>query len=293
MTTTSSRAWCLTINNYNDSIYATAINYKADYLIVGKEVGENGTPHLQIYFYKETKITFNGLKKTFPTAHIEKAKGTAQENQTYCSKEGNFYETGTLPTQGKRNDLKKIVESIVSKEIKLDQLILEDPIAYHQYGRTLEKIESLQKRKQFRKHTTTCQWVYGATGSGKSHAAYINFSPETHYNHQDDGAWWDNYDQQETVIINEFRGEIKYKRLLELIDKYPCNVSQRNKAPCPFTSKHIIITSSKSPEEIYSYLGDNIEQLLRRIQVIYLANPYNPTFKYPYLEELVRSFPKI
>ena len=279
MTSASSRAWCLTINNYNDSIYQAVTSYKTDYLIVGKEIGESGTPHLQIYFYKNTKITFNGLKKTFPTAHIEQAKGTPQQNQTYCSKEGNFFELGTLPQQGNRTDLKKLVESILSKETKIDQLIVEDPIAYHQYGRTLEKIEALQKRKQFRTKQTTCEWIYGASGVGKSYEAYINYSPETHYNHQEDGLWWDNYDQQEIVIINEFRGEIKYKRLLELADKTPCNVPQRNKAPCPFTSRHIIITSSKSPEEIYTYLGDNMEQLYRRITIRHKQ-------KLPYLEQV-------
>jgi hypothetical protein len=283
----SSRGWFITINNYTEQDYEKAFLAKSDYVIVCKEIGkEKKIPHIHIFIYKESKITFAGLRKAFPRANLQKQKGTHLEAQTYIKKDGDWKEQGQCPAQGQRTDLLEITNQIINNQITVENLILEHPIIYHVYGRTLEKVVALQKQKQFRTTKTTCCWIYGVSGSGKSHAAFTNYNPETHYNHQDDGLWWDNYNQQDTVIINEFRGEIKYKKLLELTDKYPTNVSQRNKAPCPFISKHIIITSSKSPEEIYSYLGDSMYQLLRRITVIYLGRPYDPNYKYPYLEEL-------
>ena len=117
-------------------------------------------------------------------------------------------------------------------------------------------------------------WYYGETGVGKSHLAFKDFTPETHYVHSEDNGWWDNYKQQPTVIINEFRGEIKYKELLELLDKWPHSVKRRNRCPLPFVSKLIIITSSLPPQEVYKNLNekDKIAQLLRRLKVIKLEN---------------------
>lgn len=89
------RRWCITINNYTDIIYDTITQYvlkkNIDVYIIGKEEGkENNTPHLQIYFETKNPITFSSIKKIFPTAHIEKAKGTREDNFIYCSKEKNF-----------------------------------------------------------------------------------------------------------------------------------------------------------------------------------------------------------
>lgn len=82
---TNTRAWCLTINNYKDE---DLLKFdKFDKYIVGDEVGANGTKHLQCWIYKKNKIRFNTLKKIFPEAHIEKAKGSMEDNIKYCSKE--------------------------------------------------------------------------------------------------------------------------------------------------------------------------------------------------------------
>ena len=56
--------------------------------------------------------------------------------------------------------------------------------------------------------------------------------------------------------------------LLEMIDLYPMYISRRGLPPVPFLGKHIIITSSMRPEQVYAgkiEKEDNINQLLRRI----------------------------
>jgi hypothetical protein len=118
---------------------------------------------------------------------------------------------------------------------------------------------------------TKCDWVYGPTGTGKSHYAFSNYSPETHYVYPNDGGWWDGYVGQEVVIINEFRGGIMYSELLDLLDKYPKQVRRRGREPVPFLAKLIIITSSKHPCSCYDGVyqeDDSIDQLLRRINLI-------------------------
>lgn len=88
-----SRKWCLTINNYTNEIFdyvKTHGTQKTQDFIIGKEIGDNGTPHLQIFFNYANAKSFDVLKKEFPMAHIEKANGTIQQNIDYCSKENNY-----------------------------------------------------------------------------------------------------------------------------------------------------------------------------------------------------------
>lgn len=88
-----SRKWCLTINNYTtedfEKVRQECATKKWNY-IIGKEKGEKGTIHLQIYIETKTSSRFTTIKKMFPKAHIEKAKGKRDVNLKYCSKEGNF-----------------------------------------------------------------------------------------------------------------------------------------------------------------------------------------------------------
>lgn len=88
---------CFTLNNYIEQditalneIYETYMSY----LIVGREVGEQGTPHLQGYFELKKQQRFETLKKRLPRYHLEARKGTAEQAIKYCKKECNFIERG-------------------------------------------------------------------------------------------------------------------------------------------------------------------------------------------------------
>lgn len=269
-----SRTWCFTINNYNneDIKVLKDLNYK--YIVCGDEVGDSGTPHIQGFVLFENALSFDSLKKKLPkTTHIEKTKGTPQQNITYCKKSGNIlYEDGTQPEQGKRKDLDTLKDDILEGRMTSEDIAIENPMIYHQYARTLTKIEDIAMRRKFRTEMTQGIWYHGITETGKSTKAFEGFNPLTHYNWKDDGGWQDGYIQQETVIINEFRGAIKYNDLLQLVDKWPYEVRRRNREPMPFTSKKVIITSSLHPSEIYRNLNekDSLAQLIRRFEIIEL-----------------------
>lgn len=143
-------------------------------------------------------------------------------------------------------------------------------------------------RRKFRTEMTTCDWLYGPTGTGKSHAAFKDFTPDTHYVWKSDNGWQDGYAQQPTVIINDFRGEIPYNELLQMVDKWPYYVKRRGREPMPFTSKHIIITSSLPPDAIYHRRleEDSLEQLNRRINLVYCGGSSQGNTRLDYNGEL-------
>ena len=96
------KAWCFTLNNYTKEEHGAMVlqfskiseknpNFK---YIVGKEVGEQGTPHLQGYIQSNKKFRplpqFKVMRDNKQAMHFERAKGNAMQNFRYCSKDGDF-----------------------------------------------------------------------------------------------------------------------------------------------------------------------------------------------------------
>jgi len=266
-----SRRWCFTLHNYTEEDIKRLLQHNTTYIIFGKEIcPDTGRPHLQGYMeFKSETSRRTQIKKLHPTIWLKKSRGDAEDNEKYCSKDGDYYEKGEAKMQGKRSDLERVAKELMETSLTVDEIAVDSPTFYHQYGRTLSKIEDIKMRKKYRTEMTKGIWLYGKTGVGKSHQAFENFTPETHYVYPNDNGWWDGYAQQETVIINEFRGQIAYGELLDLVDKYPKSVKRRGREPLPFTSKLIIITSSLSPAEVYKNLSQNdtLEQLIRRFDI--------------------------
>lgn len=266
-----SRGFCFTFNNYTTDTIEKIKKISFLYLCYGKEIAPTtGTPHLQGYIHFKNARTLVSARK-LGLGHVEKANGTAQQSKIYCSKSGDFKEFGTIPSQGQRSDLAVLCESVRTGKATMDDILITDPMAIHQYGRTLQKCEDFYFRTVKRTEMTTCTWLVGPTGSGKSHKAYTE-NPDA-YDYPFDGEWMDGYRAQETMIINDFRGQIPYSTLLRLIDKWPVSVRIRCSQPRPFVSKHIVITSCKTPQECYNNLSanDNISQLLRRVTIIQMG----------------------
>ena len=86
--------WCFTLNNHTD----IEINYMVpilkeycDVAFYSKEHGtECGTPHLQGYLRFKTKRRPKAVFDKLDRIHWEKAKGSMEDNLTYCSKENEF-----------------------------------------------------------------------------------------------------------------------------------------------------------------------------------------------------------
>jgi len=100
------RAVCFTLNNYTeDEFEALRKRLEEDcrYYVIGREVAETGTPHLQGYAYISGPRAFSSWKRVLgDRAHIESAKGSAEQNREYCTKDGDFVEFGEAPISQKR-----------------------------------------------------------------------------------------------------------------------------------------------------------------------------------------------
>lgn len=81
--------WCFTLNNWTKEELCSIVptfREKSKMWIIGDEIGESGTPHLQGYVEFKTKLRPMGLF-SFKRIHWEKSKGSKEENIAYCSKQ--------------------------------------------------------------------------------------------------------------------------------------------------------------------------------------------------------------
>lgn len=278
----SYRRICFTWNNphedWKDILSDIWWSKKATYVIGGYErAPTTGTPHIQGYIEWKQSMTLKRIQKCFHNdpVHIIAAKGTAEENLAYCSKsDEDCYIVGDPKKQGERTDLKKIAEEMTSGK-KVEEIRWENPHLYHQYGRTLDKLEDDINRRKKRDWMTTAEWIHGPTGSGKSRYAFEYAAKHnmSYYVWKNDNGWQDAYTGEDLIIIDDFRGEIPYQDLLKIIDRYEYHLKRRGREPFPVLSKHVIITSPMHPSEVYhrtNSKSDSINQLLRRIRVIFL-----------------------
>lgn len=87
-----------TLNNYSNEEYNNLLGHlDRDKYIIGKEVGEGGTPHLQGYIEFHNRPRFDNIKKWNSRIHWERAKGSRDENIKYCSKDNNYITNLPVP----------------------------------------------------------------------------------------------------------------------------------------------------------------------------------------------------
>lgn len=148
-----SRKWVLTLNNWTSQEYKALedLSQESQGFCIGKE-GKNATPHLQCYFRFKNQRTFSAMKKVSPRGHWEKAKGSDDQNLTYCSKEGDFI----------TNIVKKITRA------DLIQMVLESYASVTWKPWQSDVLDLLDEAPD----TRTVHWICEPTGNvGKSFLA--------------------------------------------------------------------------------------------------------------------------
>lgn len=282
-----SRSWSIVINNYTevDKYGLEAIDYQ--YLCYAPEVGESGTPHLQAYAYFKNPRTLKSLKNKLPRAHLEECKGNHEQNVTYIKgpytkddkhKPVNpqFKELGEPPSQGTRTDLKSFMKSIEEGK-RGKELDIEMRAKYPKLESTLikESLKDIAVKKYKDADFIEVHVRYGRPGVGKTRYVYDKHGVDnTYVVSMGDGSgkslWFDGYDGQPVMLLDDFNGEIPFKFFLRLIDIYPIQLQIKGSSVWR-ACKYIYITSNKHPDHWYKGTEDDYNALMRRFTSITLV----------------------
>jgi hypothetical protein len=256
--------WVFTLNNYTDDEEVFIQNQEDNDLVVylgyGKEVGDNGTPHLQGMISLRSRKRLSQVKTLLSDrVHLEVMRGTLQESLDYCSKDGDFWSCGELPGgQGSRSDLESLKNDIDNGKRLRD-------VADDHFGTFLKYHKGI--KLYYGLKATPINWqtlvivYWGRTGTGKTRAVHDNATDL--YVHPG-GPWFDGYCGQLQVLFDDFGGsEFKLTYLLKLLDRYPMSVPVKGGFVnwCP---REIYLTSNLDPIVWYPNAHQEHQNALKR-----------------------------
>lgn len=257
---TQCRKWLLTINNPKEhgfehcKIKDVLSGLKSVvYWCMADEIGlEDQTYHTHLFIYGKSGIRFSTLKKVFPMAHMDMAKGTCKQNMEYVTKsgkwlndkkndtrvDGTFEEFGELPAerQGARNDLEDLYDMI--KQGMSNYEILEQGSGY------MLSLESIDRTRQIiiqEKYKNTWRdldvtYIYGDTGVGKTRGVMEKYGYENVYRVTDYLHPFDNYAGQDVILFDEFCSSLPLTTMNKCLEGYPLEL------PCRYANKYACYT---------------------------------------------------
>lgn len=255
---------------------------KIRYLMCSLEDHKNTEgKHIHVYVEFEDQIitrdvTYFDLLGVHP--NIETVTKTPYKAIEYVMKDGNWYET--------RRELRpECPFDKMSKSEKNQWYMQHDlALAVQEGAISLLSLKRLKENLQLYKDLTEKQeirtqlkvkWYYGETGTGKTSTAIKELTEAygDYWKWNGDFKWFDGYNGQKGVIIDDFRRqEVRFNYLLQLFDVYPMKVPIKG----GFTNwipEVIIVTCPVDSREAWQWRDkdgetqdwDCIEQLERRI----------------------------
>lgn len=271
-----SRKWNLTINNpqqcnlEHEIIKEILQKFLPQYYCMCDEIATTGTYHTHIFLSSPSPIRFSTLKNRFPTAHIEKVYGSAQENRDYIRKEGHwadtekaetsvpntFEEWGELPPERAETDSdhRWIIERMKAG-MTVSEMIKASPKLVFRV-RELEILRQTLLSEQYAEEHREIEvsYLYGVSGAGKTRSIFARHSGKdicrvTNYR-KGKGVSFDGYQNQDVLVFEEFNSQIPIEEMLNYLDVYPLNLPARYSDRVACYTK-VYLTSNRPIEEQY------------------------------------------
>lgn len=277
------------------------------YLCMADEIGEQGTYHTHIYVVFSSRVRWSKIKKAFGEAHIEAARGSAEDNLNYIKKEGKwksdgksetkvegtFEEWGSFPKQkGQNSDMQELYEMVKNGYSNAEILELNND-----YILQIDKLDKLrtmlltEKYKNARRLDLKVSYICGATGTGKTRGVLDRHGDSNVYRVTDYQHPFDGYGCQPVIAFDEYRSQLRLSDMLQYCDIYPIELCARyaNKYAC---YNDVYIISNWPLEEQYEQVQkespESWQAFLRRIHKVTVYHKDGSVTEYGSVEEYLQ-----
>ena len=261
-----SRKWTLVINNPHDcglnhqAIAEIVMKFSPDYFCMADEIASTGTYHTHVFIFCSSPVRFGTIKGRFPTAHIEKAYGSALQNKEYIAKTGKwaeddkadtiiagtFFEHGNIPTENEEKSpgMFRLIQNI--RDGMSNTEIIEDNPKMAFKIRDIDVIRQtlLSERYASENRNIEVVYIFGASGAGKTRYIFAQHNPRDIYRvtnyRKGKGVSFDGYHGQDVLVFEEFHSQVPIEEMLNFLDIYPIFLPARynDKVAC-FTKVYI------------------------------------------------------
>lgn len=289
--TQSSRSWCGTYfhdgSTIGDSI-DLSLPFKLDMDAIKYVTGQwertrTGKLHLHYYVVMKEPSKVTAVRRAIDCwrGYLNVAK-SEDAVLLYVTKDeariGEVFEFG-VPPPGQGRPQGKIDALNAANDGKSITYIMQQyPDQFARYHTAIAKVCAARDNPRFLEEPPKVEIYFGVTGSGKSHKAYTE-NPGA-YRKILAGKWWDGYDNQDTVIFEEFdpsaKNEQSLPEFLKILDKYPYRIEVKG-GSMQLKAKKFIFTSNINPEHWFvgHYGGEQIQAFRRRVNnILYYDQPY-------------------
>lgn len=270
----TSRGWCFTIHNYTDEQLRRGMVWLETHECIGISAGleispKTGSPHIQGYVRLNDSVKKGRFRKIIgPNSKglenfwMKKANADWTANAKYTSKDENviWFKIPPVSHQGVRTELDEFKEAIKRKadDAELFEKHLPVLAKYPKLENRLKQSFLKAQTREFRDVQVIVHW--GKTGTGKTRTPY----EEGAFLFDDyDNGWWDGYDGESVICLDEFYGGIKFSSLLRWLDGYQLRLKIKGGFTYAQWSK-VYITSNVPPSQWYPNINDERKNALFR-----------------------------
>ena len=241
------------------------------YLCFGKEVSQNGTPHLQGYVsFKNAVYRPSRFFEQYGQGHFEMARGTADENAEYCAKDGDFTEYGRRPesradqghhgVQGRRHGVQGGQQGgdleierwedawRCAKEGKVEEIPADIRLRHYS---TITKVAAKYQKAPAKLARLDNTWIVGPPGTGKSTFVHNKYPGAFKKGFS---KWWcgfrDDDEGHQTVLLDDIHPRWSEKELLKnWADLFPF-VAEIKGGSMLIRPARIVVTSNYTIQQV-------------------------------------------